>query len=290
MADWRYHAAEACAMNTRSSSPAASPFHEWPLVVFTTLAIMGAGLLTTPLLAWLAAGTPAPAAGAIRWGALLLGAGLAISLAHLGRPLRAALAPLGIGRSRLSAEIVIGGLALVLGILTAMLPYVSPVLDLATAAAALAFLVTLGFVYSLPGQQTWRGAVVWMPLSSGLGFAAVALAGIWGEAVIAIGAVAAVALAADTTLLIVRRLGLVWPREALAPRYPSIFNRRQLLLAARFAFVDILPGCCLLAGLPKGAATLLGLGILIDRLSFYGFASQHTTEAEVGRIEGLIAS
>jgi DMSO reductase anchor subunit len=277
-------------MNTRSSDPPASAFHEWPLVVFTTLAIMGAGLLATPLLAWLVAGTPAPAAFAIRWGALLLGAGLLVSLAHLGRPLRAPLAPRGIGRSRLSAEIVVGGLALVLGIVTALLPYVSPVLDVATAAAALAFLATLGLVYSLPGQQTWRGAVVWMPLSSGLGFAAMSLATIWGEAVIAIGAVAAVALAADTGLLIVRRLALEWPPTPLAPRYPAIFGRRHLLLASRFALVDILPGCCLLAGLPAGAAALLGLGILADRIAFYGFASQHSTEAEVARVEGTMAS
>lgn len=277
-------------MNTGSSNPTSSAFHEWPLVVFATLAIMGAGLLTTPLIAWLAAGTPAPAAGAVRWGALLLGAGLLVSLAHLGRPLRAPLAPRGIGRSRLSAEIVVAGLALALGIVTAMLPYVSPVLDLATAAAAIAFLATLGLVYSLPGQQTWRGAVVWMPLSSGLGFSAVALAGIWGEAVVAIGAVAAVALAADTALLIVRRLSLAWPRTELAPRYPTLFARRQWLLAARFALVDILPGCSLLAGLPKGAAGLLALGILVDRLGFYGFASQRTTEAEVERVEGLIGA
>jgi DMSO reductase anchor subunit len=275
-------------MNTRSSDPAADSFHEWPLVVFTTLAIMGAGLLATPLIAWLVSGTPAPAAGAIRWGTLLLGAGLVVSLAHLGRPLRAPLAPLGIGRSRLSGEIVAAGLALLLGIVTATLPYVSPVLDLATAAAALAFLVTLGLVYSLPGQQTWRGAVVWMPLTSGLGFAAVALSGVWGGALVAVGAVAAVVLAADTALLIVRRMALVWPRTTLAPRYPSLFDRRQWLLAARFVLVDILPGCCLLGGLPKGAAGLLGLGILIDRLSFYGFASQHTTEAEVERMEGII--
>jgi len=277
-------------MTTNPPNPAASPFHEWPLVVFTTLAIMGAGLLATPLLAWLAAGTPAPAAPAIPWGALLLGTGLVVSLAHLGRPARAPLAPLGIGRSRLSAEIVAAALALLLGIVTAMLPFVSPVLDLATAVAAIAFLLTLGFVYALPGQQTWRGAVVWMPLSSGLGFSAVALSGIWGGAVVAIGAVAAVALAADTALLIVRRLALMWPRAPLAPRYPAIFDRRQWLLAARFALVDILPGCCLLAGLPKGAAGLLGLGILADRLGFYGFASQHTTEAEVGRVETVIAS
>jgi DMSO reductase anchor subunit len=266
----------------------APPFHEWPLVVFTTLAIMGAGLLATPLLAWVVAGTPAVAAGVLPWGTTLLGAGLVVSLAHLGKPLRAVLATLGLGRSRLSAEIALAGVALAVGGIASLLPYVSPWLDLVTALAATAFLASLGLVYSLPGQRTWRGAVVWMPLSSGLGFGAVSLAGQWGGAVVAIGAVAAVILAADAGLLILRRFALAWPAEPLTARHPELFARRQMLLAARFALVDILPGLCLFAGLPKGAAGLLALGILIDRLSFYGFSSQHTTEAEVQRIERML--
>jgi anaerobic dimethyl sulfoxide reductase subunit C (anchor subunit) len=277
-------------MMTTSSHPGAGSFHEWPLVVFTTLAIMGAGLLATPLVAWLAAGATASAAGTVRWGALLLGAGLVVSTVHLGRPFRAPLASLGLGRSRLSAEVVVTGVALLLGIATALLPHVSPVLDLTTAAAAAALLVTLGLVYALPGQQTWRGAVVWMPLTTGVAFAAVALAAFRGEASVAIGAVATAALAADTALVVVRRMSLVRPKTPLAPRYPSVFARRQVLLAARFALVDILPGCCLLAGLPAAAAGLLGLGILVDRVAFYGFASQHTTEAEVRQVEAVIGS
>ncbi len=275
-------------MNTSGS--AGHVFHEWPLVVFTTLAIMGAGLLATPLFAWAIAGTPAPAAGALPWGTLLLGAGLAVSLAHLGRPLRAPLAPLGLGRSRLSAEIVCAGVALFFGAAAAVFHYVSPVLDIAAALAPSRSCVTLGLVYSLPGQLTWRGAVVGMPLSSGLGFGAVSLAGLWGDAVVAVGALAAVALAVDTGLLILRRSALVFPRRPLSPRYPAIFARRQVLLAARFLLVDILPGICLLAGLPAAAAGLLALGILVDRLSFYGLACQHTTEAEVARVESLLAT
>ena len=277
-------------MTTTTANPTASSFHEWPLVAFTTLAITGAGLLATPLVAWLTAGTPAPAADAVLWGALVLGAGFLVSLAHLGRPARAPLASLGLGRSPLSAEIVVAGVTLLLGMVAALLPYVSPLLDLATATAAVALLVTVGLVYSLPGQQTWCGAVVWTPLTTGVGFSAVALAALWGEGLVAIGSVAAVALAADTALLIVRRMSLAWPQTGFAPRYPSVFARRQSILAARFALVDILPGCCLLAGLPLAAAGLLGAGILVDRIAFYGFASQHTTEAEVARVEAVIGS
>jgi DMSO reductase anchor subunit len=272
-----------------ASRPAAHAFHEWPLVVFTTLSILGAGLLATPLFAWAIAGTPAIAAEALPWGALLLGAGLLVSIAHLGRPLRAPLAATGLGRSRLSAEVVLAGLALAIGGITAALPYVSPVLDVLTGVAAVSFLAALGLVYRLPGQHTWRGAVVWTPLSSALGFGAVSLAGIWGEALVAIGAAAAVALAADTGLLVLRRAAIDHPRMPTTPRYPSLHARRELLLGARLALVDILPGLCLFAGLPRGAAGVLALGILVDRLAFYGLASQHTTEAEIAHVESMLA-
>jgi DMSO reductase anchor subunit len=259
-------------------------------VVFTTLAIGGAGLLATPLLSWVAAGTPAPAAATVQFGALLLATGLVVSLAHLGRPLRAPLAAGGLGRSRLSAEVVAGIVATLLGTTAAFLPYVSPVLDVATAVAAIAFLVTLGLVYALPGQQTWRGAVIWMPLTTGLGFGAVGLAASWGEAMAAIGGVAAIVLAADTVLLIVRRLALVWPPAPIAPRHPAMFMRLQAILFARLALVDILPGLCLLAGLRWTAVALLGLGILMDRVGFYGLAAQQTTESEVERVEDTLTS
>ncbi len=277
-------------MTTATSHSPADPFHEWPLVVFTTLAIVGAGLLATPLVAWLTSGKPAPNADAVRWGAILLGAGLVVSTAHLGRPIRAPLASRGLGQSRLSAEVAAVGLALLLGIATAVLPSLSPALDLATAASAIALLVTLGLVYSLPGQRTWRGAVVWVPLTTGLGFSAVTLAASRGQVTDAIGAAAAVAVAADTALLASRWLSVARPRVPLAPRYASVFARRRPILVARFALVDVLPACCLLAGLPAGAVALLGLGILVDRITFYGLASQHTTEAEVGRVEAVIGS
>ena len=277
-------------MTTTTTHSPAGAFHEWPLVVFTTLAIMGAGLLATPLVAWLAAGVMAPAAGAVRWGALLLGAGLVVSTVHLGRPLRAPLAALGVGRSRLSAEIVAAGIALMLGTAAVVIPHVSTLPDFAAAAAAVGFLAALGLVYSLPGQQTWRGAVVWMPLTAGLGFSAAVFGAIWSGPPAAVTVAAVGILAADTALLAVRRMSLTDPRMPLARRYPSIFARRQMLLAARLALVDILPACCLLAGLPSVAAGLLTLGILVDRIGFYGFASQHTTEAEVQRVEAVLGS
>jgi hypothetical protein len=130
---------------------------------------------------------------------------------------------------------------------------------------------------------------MWTPLTGGVGFGTVALAALWGEALIVVSGAAAVALAADAGLQVLRRTALVYPRGPLAPRHPALFARRQSLLATRFVLVDILPGACLLAGLPAAAALVLAAGILVDRLAFYGLACQQTTEAEVARVELLLA-
>jgi DASS family divalent anion:Na+ symporter len=79
----------------------------------------------------------------------------------------------------------------------------------------------------------------------------------------AVGAAAAVLLAADTVLFVIRRFTLTWPRAPFAPRHPAMYEHRNLLLAARFALVALVPGMLVLAGLPKGAAGSLGLGILL---------------------------
>ena len=277
-------------MTTTSSHPSAGAFHEWPLVAFTTLAILGAGLMAAPLIAWLVSGTTAAALDCIRLGAPLLGAGLAVSTAHLGRPFRAPLATLGLGRSRLSAEVAAAGVAVLLAIVTAVLAPASRASGLATSAAAIAFLVTLGLVYDLPGQQSWRGAAAWTPLSSGLAVSVVgfaAISGAWGGR---IAAVAAAALLADTVLFAARWNVILRPTAGPAPSHPGLHARRTPLLAARFALLDITPAFCLFAGLPTAAAALLAAGILVDRVGFYGFAIPQTTEAEIARVEDVIGS
>ncbi|RPJ74833.1 MAG: hypothetical protein EHM24_05375 [Acidobacteria bacterium] len=268
----------------------AASFHEWPLVVFTTLAIMGAGTLTAPLVAGLVS-TSTAAAQPVMWlGSVLLAAGLAVSLAHLGRPVRAPLAAARLGRSPLSTEVVLGGLTLSSGLLVALRPYELPAVTLLTALLAVSFLAALGLVYRLPGQQTWHGAVVFVPLTMGLGFGALTLAGMWDGSVVTVGAVAAIVLAADTVLFLIRRFTLAWPRVPIVPRHPALYEHRNLLLASRFALVAVVPGMLVLGGLTKGAAGSLGLGILLDRLMFYGFAAQHTTEAEIASVEGSLAN
>lgn len=261
-------------------------FHQWPLVVFTTLAITGAGLLTAPLVAWVGgqARAAASASALLLLGTALLAAGLLVSLAHLGQPRRAPLALTRAGRSRLSNEIVLASVTVGAGVFASASPDLSPATRLLPSVAAVAFLVSLGLVYALPGQRAWRGAVVASPLVLGAGFGTVALAALssWNPAspglprVADLAPVGAIFLAADVALV-------VWRRRSSAAGWAT------LLMALRILMVDLVPGCLLVAGLPKGAAGSLGLGILVDRLSFYLLAEQRTTESEIARVEAAIA-
>ena len=205
-----------------SRSPVES-FHEWPLVVFTTLAIMGAGTLTAPLVAGIVARSAAAAEPVMLVGSLLLAAGLAVSLAHLGRPARAPRAAARFGHSWLSTEVVLGGLAMLSGLLVALRPHAMPGVALTTGVLGALFLATLGLVYRLPGQPTWRGAVVFVPMTTGLGFGALTLAVAWDGAIIQLGAAAAILLAADTILFVIRRFTLTWPRVPIVPRHPALY-------------------------------------------------------------------
>lgn len=260
-------------------------FHEWPLVVFTTLAIVGAGLLVTPLLAALSGEAPLSTASVLPYGVLLLGAGLAISLVHLGRPLRAPMAVLAIGRSRLSTEVLAGELAVVLGGAAALLPDPPTALTSTAAVAALTFLVALGLVYSLKGQVAWRGAVVAVPVTTAVGIGVLVWAAIAAPASTTARWLPAVILLADLTLVLFRRGRLAHLPEPFAPLYPRWFAVRTWLLAVRVLLVDVVPCTLVLASAPLPAAVVLAVGILMDRLAFYGLAAQTTTESAVALAE-----
>jgi DMSO reductase anchor subunit len=273
-------------------------FHEWPLAVFTTLAIIGAGLLTAPLVAALV-GSSASAASVLVPGTALVAAGLAVSLAHLGQPQRSPLALARAGRSRLSNEVVLASITLAAGAFASVLPFLSPVTTLLASLAAIAFLVSLGLVYALPGQLAWRGAAVASPLTLGLGVGTVGLAaaiswnpataGFPGRATAGVTLVGAAVLAADVVAKFVYRPKAGALRDSGGLLRHSRADGATWLPPIRFLLVDVLPGALLLTGLPKGAVGVLGLGILVDRLSFYLVANQHTTEAEIARVEAVIA-
>ncbi len=253
-------------------------FHERPLVGFTTLATLGAGLLTAPLIGTASGGRAAGGWVVPGAGLALLAAGLVVSLLHLGRPWLSPLALAGMGRSRLSAEVALAAATLAAGAV-AVLFGGSQAAAILAALLALAFLVALGSVYALPAQRTWRGTAMLAPPLMGLVAGGLALEAVTSPATGRTAQAAGLLIAADALVFLYR-----WLQVGRVGRLPHSVT----LLGARVALADLVPGVLVLLGLPGAALGALLLGILSDRLAFYLLAAQHTTEAEIARVEALI--
>ena len=151
-------------------------------------------------------------------------------------------------------------------------------------------LITLGLVYRLPGQLAWSGLAALTPLVLGTVFGLVLH---WGWGTWEGGGTVLLSLVAiwvlDLVLTAGRAMGLEKAGRLGEPTYPAFFHHRRASQGARFAFVDLLAPLALLLGWIPLAVPLLGVGLLLDRLAFYGLAVERTTESEVGRVEAVIA-
>jgi len=260
-----------------------------PLVVFTALAIAGAGLVAAS--AYFELVHELASYSAVAAGAILLAAGLAVSLGHLGRKRRAVLAVRAAGRSALSNEALLAGLALAASAIAAGLGVGGAPSRVAAAAAGVAsaaFLASVGLVYRVRGQRTWRGFSAATPLTGGLAFGAIAV-----QSVAAPGDVFAATLvfiAIDAFLFSLRWrdiTGLPFSERMLADPWHL---RRTELLAARFFLVDVVPFFLLATTPTPLAIAVAAAGLFIDRFGFYALAIQHTTEREIEEIEAQIAA
>jgi DMSO reductase anchor subunit len=260
-----------------------------PLVTFTGLAIAGAGLVAASAYFDLVHG--AAGAGAMAAGASLIAAGLIVSLSHLGQKRRAALAARGAGRSALSNEALLAGVALGAAAIAAAAGLsglrAAPLVAGAGAANA-AFLVSIGLVYRVPGQLTWRGFSAVTPLTGGLAFGAITAQATVAEGGLYLGTLLFIAIDA---LLFSQRwrdiAGIAYSERMLADPWHV---RRTQLLAARFFLLDVMPFFLLLgAGTPL-AIPLAAAGLAVDRFGFYALALQQTTEREIEQIEAQIAA
>ena len=261
----------------------------WPLVAFTSLAIAGAGLVTASAYFELVHGVVSHGTAAA--GAALLAAGLVVSIGHLGRKRRAGMAARGTGRSALSNEALLAGLALGAAALAAGLDTGGSYARAATAIAGAlnaAFLVSVGLVYSVGGQLTWRGFSAATPLSGGLAFGAIAVQALTLTGGVFLGTL--LFIAADA-LIFSRRwrgvAGMAFTEATLANPW-SI--HRSPLLAARFFLLDVIPFFLLAVSPTPLAVIAAAAGLLVDRFSFYALAVQHTTEYEIADIEARMAS
>ena len=260
-----------------------------PLVVFTSLAVAGAGLIVAAACVEIAnhhAFLPAIIAGV-----LLQALGLAVSLGHLGQKRRAALAVRGAGRSALSNEVLMAPQALAWGALVVgMTAWGRPSSTVTIIAGFVnaAFLVSIGLVYRLRGQETWRGASVLTPLTGGCAFGAIA-----NQALSVTGG------ALNTVLLLVAVDAVVFGRrwrEVAAIRIPAArladsgMPHRGRLLGARFFLLDVLPFLLVFAWPTPIAAAVAAAGLVVDRIAFYALALQRTTEHEIAAVEEVLAS
>jgi len=270
--------------------------HDQPLVEFTSLAIGGAGLAGVA-----AAAVPdvTMAWPFVATGAGLLAAGVLRSLGHLGRRTRAPQAWRGMGRSPLTHEILLAMLLLgSCGLMLALAATGRPtgLLRAPTAVLAAAFLVSIGFVYRLPGQPAWRGAAAWTPLTAGLAFGAIAITSFAATSLrlpmalppvprtIALGAVALDTLTFLLRCVALRRIRLAAAR--IDP--PDWFAHPIAALATRVVLLDVVPAASIMLGPAPLFVFVAALGLWVDRSSFYALTAPHSTEAEIARVELLI--
>ncbi len=264
-----------------------------PLVGFTALAIAGAGTLAALAL------LPATAAVMQRTLALGLGllfVGLALSLVHLGRKDRSFMAARGLWPvhgpgtlvarpSWISIEGALGVLTIAMGalcLIPAVPPPARPYIVALTGMAAAAFLLSVGQVYNIKGQQTWTGAAVWTPATGGLAFGSA----LWASAVHEPVAPLVVAIVAADTLVHFLRWRRVTAVSLARPDTDAPwFDRRHELLAARFLLLDAFPLISLFVWPSPVAPFVAVAGVWVDRFAFYALALPDDTEAEVARVE-----
>ncbi len=270
--------------------------HEGPLVAFTSLAIAGTGILAASLLASppvRASAGPVVSTLDLVVALLTAGGGLALSTLHLGRRRRAALALRKAGRSPLSTEVLLGLLVCGLGAIAVAGRFTAlraPALEWALVLAAWSFLVSVGFVYRLPGQRAWGIESAFAPLAAGL---LVGLA--WklssGPGVAAgFGASLPWVVGIDTALLGARwwRIGS-GSRDGALPAFPAAFRLRHALMAGRLLALDVLVLVFVAAGVPQAALGAAAAGVVIDRFSFYALALRVTVEGRIQQVEAVIA-
>jgi DMSO reductase anchor subunit len=258
-----------------------------PLVWFTSLAIGGAGIIAAGTLRLRTDLATGPAALAVGIGLLCIG--LLVSTLHLGRTARAPLVARGLGRSALSHEVLLAGATLSAAAALLVTNWVGPhdVTARGVAGAfAVLFLLSIGLVYRLGGQRTWRGLTVLLPLTTGMVCGEVFLVAVGNASTREISA-AMWAIAADAAVFVVRRWTLA-RRASPRTRLGSDANRLLKFSDARPFLFNVVPSLFLILHAAGFAMFAVAAGLALDRWLFYALADQHTTEAEIARVEAVI--
>jgi len=265
-------------------------FHELPLVLFTALAVAGAGLMGARLvyssfswLPWL------PARSSMVISVVCLVLGLGVSTLHLGRPFRGYRALARVVRSPLSNEVVALGAAVVLTSAAALIPRdhgLSVLLAVAAMVSCLLALLALGMVYQLPNQLTWFGPSVLQPLVLGLGLGLTLLLEALGGGARARGElIVLLVYSADGLLVWERTRRLATSLAQGVPVHPRLMRHRSMGLSLRVLTGLLIPAVAILGGSPSLAGVGLVVNLILDRVLFYGLAVVSNTEAEIMKVE-----
>lgn len=260
-----------------------------PLVMFTSLAIAGGGLVAADAVLMLA-GQPMYVPAVVT-GGILEALALGVSLSHLGRKARAPLAVCGAGRSALSNEIICAGLAVAATAALVALAARGPVPAAARVAAGLlnaAFLAAIGLVYLIRGQATWGGAAALTPLTGGCAFGAVLIQMMAVSGGVLRGVVFLVGTDAAVFLLRWQEAGTV-ERTGARPDESFLAWRHQWF-AARFFLLDVVPFFLLFFWPTPASIGVAAAGLIVDRAAFYALGVPHTTEGEVARVDEALAA
>jgi DMSO reductase anchor subunit len=275
---------------TRAEPGKPGGFHEGPLVLFTGLVMAGAGVGVAHLffgaIGWSGFVPPGRVATML---AALLSLGLLSSLGHLGRPTRGHRALRRVGKSALSNEVVLVGLGTAVALLASLFPAEGAAgagLGLASVLLAIPILLSVGFVYRLPGQLTWNGLAPYHPLVLGFGFGLIVLLGWLPEGARARGELLVLsALIMDAVFVWDRARKVVGASGRGVPVHPRLLDQRISALALRVLLGILLPAAALLSGWQELVVLSLFLNLFLDRFLFYGLAVRETTEAEVMKAE-----
>jgi hypothetical protein len=153
----------------------------------------------------------------------------------------------------------------------------------------LIFLLTLGWVYRLPGQLTWKGLEVVQPLILGITFGTTLLLVGLPEGFRARGELfVLLALSVDGLLVWRRARRIGHGLRVGVPTRSRWMTHRGGLLSLRLVLGVLLPVVAVLILRPGLALASLSAGILLDRGLFYGLAIRASTEAEMKKVEAVL--
>jgi DMSO reductase anchor subunit len=141
--------------------------HQVPLLLFTTTAVTAAGLMSGLFVLLVFGKTGLQIRTSLLWTAVLVTAGMLVSLFHLGRKGRFLRAVTGIGHSWLSREVIVAGVFAVstgcsyLFMENRSMTGLFNLYIYAAVLSALILTITIGMVYNLAGRRSWTGISNW---------------------------------------------------------------------------------------------------------------------------------